>query len=88
MKITRLFFVWMLFLSFFFTVSWSYAQDEYFLKDGTRAVIIEKQLVLFDLNSKRTFAPPGNYETRDGRYIIVVKKTNHAVVMERTKESR
>lgn len=88
MKIPGLYFACVLLISSMFPVSWSNAQDEYVLKDGTRAVIIERQLVLFDLNSKRTFAPAGTYVTRDGRYVITVKKTNQTVVTERTRESR
>jgi hypothetical protein len=57
----------------FFLVSSSYADTEYFLVNGDRAVIEGKKMILIDKNSKRSAAPSGSYETRDGRYTIIVQ---------------
>jgi hypothetical protein len=58
-------------LSWLFPVSPSHAAEEYYLADGTRAMIIERQLILIRSDSRRSVARPGTYETRDGRTIIV-----------------
>ena len=50
----------------------AFAQDVLFLKDGTRAVVVEKRLVLLGPGTKRTIAPKGKYPTADGKYLIVV----------------
>jgi hypothetical protein len=50
----------------------SRAEDVYYLEDGNRAIIVEKQLIVYPAGSKRYFALPGQYQTRDGRHTIVV----------------
>jgi len=50
-------------------------------------VIEGKQLVLIDGGSRRTVAPPGRYDTRDGKYSIIVKG-NEIVIRDHTKEVR
>ena len=47
-------------------------QEVYFLKDGSRAVIMERRLVLYRTGERRIVAPKGNYPTADGKYLIVV----------------
>lgn len=48
------------------------ADGEYLLPDGVRGVIAERHLFLIGPDGKRTAAPPGNYVTRDGRYLLIV----------------
>jgi hypothetical protein len=87
MKIAKLLFLWIMIFSLLFLVPFSFAQEEYVLVDGSRAVIIERQLVLVHWDGKRSFAAPGKYETRDGRYTIVVSGRG-AVVQDRSTELR
>jgi len=70
-----------------YPVSSSYAETGYLLVNGNRAVIEGKQLVLIDGGSRRTVAPPGRYDTRDGKYSIIVKG-NEIVIRDHTKEVR
>ena len=83
MKIAKSLFPWIMIFSMVFLVPFSFAEDEYVLMDGSRAVIIERQLVLIRWDGKRSFAGPGKYETRDGRYTIVVGERG-AVVQDRS----
>ena len=46
-----------------------------------------KQLILIDANSRRSVAPSGKYDTRDGRYSIIVKG-NEIVIRDHAKELR
>jgi len=72
MRIAKSLTTWMICLSLFFLVPMSLAGEEYILRDGSRAMIIERQLVLKRWDGKRSVARPGSYETKDGRYTIVV----------------
>jgi len=72
MSIAKSLTTWMICLSLFFLVPTSLAGEEYILSDGSRAVIVERQLVLIHWDGRRSVARPGNYDTRDGRYTIVV----------------
>ena len=74
-------------LSMLFLVPGSFAGNEFVLVGGTRAVIEAKQLILIGKDSRKSVAPPGKYDTRDGRYSIVVKK-NEIVIRDHTKELR
>jgi hypothetical protein len=87
MRIAKSLFPWIMIFSLVFLVPSSFAQDEYVLLDGSRAVIIERQLVLIHPDGKRSFAGPGWYDTRDGRYTIVVQG-KEAVVRDHTMELR
>ncbi len=87
MKIARSCFATILCLSWFFLVPLSVAGNEFFLINGTRAEIEGKQLILIGNDSRRSVAPPGRYDTRDGRYSIVVMK-NEIVIRDHTKELR
>jgi hypothetical protein len=58
----------------------SFAGGEIVLVGGTRAVIEGKQLVLIGKDSRRSVAPPGRYDTLDGRYSIIVKGKDIAIV--------
>lgn len=87
MRTITTFFAGILFLSCLFFVPASFAGNEFALVGGTRAVIEGKQLILIDKDSRRSVAPPGRYDTRDGRYSIVVKK-NEIVIRDHTKELR
>ena len=87
MRIARSLFPWIMIFTMFFLVPLSYAGEGYVLMNGSRAVIIEKKLVLISRDGKESFAPPGNYETRDGRYTIVVGGKG-VVVRDHTKELR
>jgi hypothetical protein len=58
----------------------SFAAGEIVLVDGRHAVIEGKQLILIDKDSRRSVAPPGRYDTRDGRYSIVVKGKDVVIV--------
>jgi hypothetical protein len=69
-----------LLLASFYVASPALAEDEYYLKDGSKAVIVEKQLIVYPLNSKRYFAVPGKYQTRDGKYTIVVTAKGATVI--------
>ena len=87
MRIAKSLYTWMICLFLLFLAPMSFAETEYILMDGTRAVIIERQLVLIRWDGKRSFAGPGKYETRDGRYTIVVQGRG-AVVQDRSTELR
>jgi hypothetical protein len=87
MRITKRFFAGILFLSCLFLIPVSFAGGEFVLVGGIRAVIEGKQLILIDKNSGRSVAPPGIYDTRDGRYSVVVMK-NEIVIRDHTKELR
>jgi hypothetical protein len=87
MKIMKMFLMGILCLSCLFLVPASFAGNEFPLMGGTRAVIEGKQLILIDGNSRRSVAPAGIYDTRDGRYSIVVKM-NEIVIRDHTKELR
>ena len=87
MRITKTFFAGILYLSCLFPAPASFAGNEFVLVGGTRAVIEGKQLILIDKDSRRSVAPSGKYDTRDGRYSIVVKG-NEIVVRDHTKELR
>ena len=65
----------------------SLAEQVFVLSDGSRAVIVERQLVVTGKNGRRAFARPGIYETRDGRYTIVVDGKG-AVIQPRTSPIR
>ena len=83
MKVAKSLFPWIMIFSMLFLVPLSFAEEEYVLMDGSRAVIIERQLFLVRWDGKRSLAAPGSYETRDGRYTIVVQERG-AVVRERS----
>lgn len=87
MRIAKSLTIWMIFLSLFFLAPMSFAQTEYILSDGSRAVIIERHLVLIRWDGKRSVARPGSYETRDGRYTIVVGDRG-AVIKDSSKKLR
>jgi hypothetical protein len=87
MRIVKRFFVGILCLSCLYVVPASFAGNEFVLVGGTRAVIEGKQLILIDKNSRRSIAPAGIYDTRDGRYSIVVKEKD-IVIRDHTKELR
>ena len=87
MRIAKSLTTWMIFLSLFFLAPMSFAQTEYILTDGSRAVIMERQLVLIRGDGKKSVARPGSYATRDGRYTIVVDG-KRAVIQDRSKELR
>jgi hypothetical protein len=87
MRITKTFFMTILYLSCLLYVPASFAGNEFVLVGGTSAVIEGKQLILIGKDSKRSVAPPGRYDTRDGRYSIVVMK-NEIVIRDHTKELR
>jgi hypothetical protein len=57
-----------------------FAAGEFVLVGGTRAVIEGKQLILIDKDSRRSVAPQGRYDTRDGRYSIVIKGKDLTIV--------
>ena len=57
----------------FSLAGFSYADTEYLLVNGDRAVIEGKKLILIDRNSKRWIAPDGKYITKGERYTITVK---------------
>lgn len=87
MKIAKSLFATMLCFSWFFLLPLSYAGNEYFLVDGTLAVVQGNQLILIDKSSRRSVAPAGRYETRGHLYTIVVKG-NRIEIFDHTKESR
>jgi hypothetical protein len=87
MRITKTFFAGILYLSCLFIVPASFAGNEFVLVGGTRAVIEGKQLILIDNNSRRSVAPSDKYDTRDGRYSIIVKG-QEIVIRDNTKELR
>ncbi|TSA00068.1 MAG: hypothetical protein D4R80_01965 [Deltaproteobacteria bacterium] len=72
-----------LLLTGFLLPSLSSAEDVYYLKDGNRAVIVERQLFIYPPGSKRVLALPGNYPTRDGKNTIVVTGKSTTVVRNR-----
>jgi len=83
MKIAKSLFPLIMIFSLVFLVPFSFAEDEYVLIDGSRAVIVERQLVVISWDGKRSLALPGKYETGDGRYTIVVGGRG-AVVQDRS----
>jgi hypothetical protein len=87
MRIAKSLFPWIMIFSMVFLVPFSFAENEYVLMDGSRAVIIERQLVLIRWDGKRSLAAPGSYETRDGRYTIDVGGKG-AVVQDRSMKLR
>jgi hypothetical protein len=87
MRITKTFFMTILYLSCLLFAPASFAGNEFVLVGGTSAVIEGKQLILIGKDSKRSVALPGRYDTRDGRYSIVVMK-NEIVIRDHTKELR
>jgi hypothetical protein len=87
MRIKKTFFAGIFCLSCLFLVPASFAGNEFALVGGTLAVIEGKQLILIGKDSRRSVAPPGRYDTRDGQYSIVVKKDEIAV-RDHTKELR
>lgn len=87
MRTAKSFFSWILCFTLFFTALVSFAGEEYTLRDGTRAVIIERQLILIQGDSRRSIARPGIYETMDGKTSILVKG-NGVVIRDHTKELR
>ena len=87
MKNAPAFIAGILFLSSLFIVPTAIAGNEFVLVGGTRATIEGKQLILIDRNSRRTVAPVGRYDTRDGKYAILVKG-NEIVIRDLTKERR
>lgn len=87
MRIAKTVTTWMIFLSLFFLAPMSFAQTGYILTDGSRAVIMERQLVLIGRDGKKAVARPGIYATKDGRYTIVVDGKG-AVVQDRSKGLR
>ncbi len=87
MRIMKMFFVGIICLSCIFFVPASFAGSEFALVGGIRAVIEGKQLILIGKDSRRSIASPGKYDTRDGRYSIVVKN-NEIVFRDHTKELR
>ena len=42
------------------------------LKGGQKAVVVESKIYFLDASGKRVFAPPGKYQTPDGRTIFVI----------------
>ena len=87
MRIGKSLFVGISFLSWLFLVPASHAENVFSLVGGTQAVIEGKKLILIGKDSRRSVAPPGRYDTRDGRYSIVVKG-NDLVIRDHTKELR
>lgn len=87
MRMAMKFFTGILCLSYLFLVPASFSGNEFPLEGGTRAVIEGKQLVLIDRNSRRSVAPAGRYDTRDGKYSIIVKE-NEILIQDHTKELR
>jgi hypothetical protein len=87
MRTAKLLFPWIMMFSMVFLVPSSFAAEEYVLLDGSRAVLMEKQLVLIHRDGKRSIAGPGWYDTRDGRFTIVVGGKG-IVVRDHTKELR
>jgi hypothetical protein len=87
MRITKRLFAGILCLSCIYLVPASFAGNELVLVGGTRAVIEGNRLILFDKDSRRSVAPSGKYDTRDGRYSIVVKG-QEIVIRDHTKELR
>jgi len=84
MRIAKSLYIMMVCFSLSFLAPMSFAEAEYILEDGSRAVIVERRLVLIHWDGKRSVARPGNYETKDGRYTIVVHGKG-TVIQERSK---
>jgi hypothetical protein len=87
MRFAKLLFSTVFCITCLLPVSPSTAGDEFFLSDGTRALIRERQLILIRPDSKQTVAPPGSYETSDGRTTILVNEKG-ILIQERKKELR
>ena len=80
MKTATRLFAGILTVSLLVAVPASFAAGEIALVGGKRAVIEGKQLVLIGSDSRRSVAPPGRYDTLDGRYSIVVKGKDLVIV--------
>ncbi len=80
MKKISAFFAGILCLTTLIIAPVTFADGEIVLVGGTRAEIAGKQLILIGKDSRRSVAPPGRYDTRDGRYSIVVKGKDIAIV--------
>jgi hypothetical protein len=65
----------------------SRAEEVYYLQDGSRAMIAEGQLFVIHRDSRPKVASPGIYETKDGRYYIIVNDKG-VVIRENTKKLR
>jgi hypothetical protein len=87
MRNIRAFFAGILCLATLTIVPASFADGEIVLVGGVRAVIEGKQLILIGTDSRRSVAPPGRYDTRDGRYSIVVRGKD-IVIVDHTKVPR
>ncbi|TFH33421.1 MAG: hypothetical protein E4G97_00580 [Deltaproteobacteria bacterium] len=87
MRTIRTFFAGILCFTCIYLVPVSFAGNEFVLVGGTHAVIEGKKFILIDRNSKHSVAPNGKYDTRDGRYTIVVKG-DEIVIRDHTKELR
>jgi len=87
MRNIRAFFAGILCLATLIIVPASFADGEIVLVGGVRAVIEGKQLILIGTDSRRSVAPPGRYDTRDGRYSIVVRGKD-IVIVDHTKVPR
>jgi hypothetical protein len=87
MRFGKTHFAGILCLSTLLLVPPSFAGTELVLVGGSRAVIEGKKLFLIDKDSRRSVAPSGKYDTRDGRYSIVVRG-NEIVIRDHTKELR
>jgi hypothetical protein len=61
--------------------------NDFVLVGGARGILEGKKLILIDRDSKRSIAPPGRYDTRDGRYSIIVD-SNEIVIRDHTRELR
>ena len=42
------------------------------LKGGQKAVVVESKIYFLDASGKRVFAPPGKYQTPDGKTIFII----------------
>lgn len=87
MRIGTTIFSGILCLSWVLLVPGSFAGDVFTLVGGKQAVIEGNQLILIEKNSRRSVAPSGRYDTRDGRYSIIVKE-DQIVIRDHTKELR
>ena len=87
MKILKYVFTALVCVFCLFPAVTSYAETEYLLVNGERAVIDGKQLILIDRNSKRWIAPDGRYITKGERYTITVKG-NEVTIKDHMKDLR
>ncbi|MEW6719791.1 MAG: hypothetical protein AB1346_05025 [Thermodesulfobacteriota bacterium] len=63
----------------------AFADGEFQLFDKRKAVVEKGKLILIGRSGDRKAAPPGRYDTRDGRYTIFVREDG-IQVRDRTKE--